>query len=116
MANTTKKRISKRKQAAVAVVVLVGSAFACFVFYNYVYVPFLKPEPQNPELLWEGTITQKVEDFEIDRDVYKLEINGTVWKYVDQIQFDKYGVGVYVYCVKLQDGVIFLSNQFPVFL
>ena len=70
------------------------------MMYEFVYKPYLQTDKPEPITLWEGEISEKYL-VSGDKPRYYLLINSTEWKEVNtQIEYEKYGIGTYVYYVQ----------------
>lgn len=104
-------RVVAASIAALFLAVIVTGAI-----YYYV-IPFINKDAveTRPELLWEGEITDKKFEFQIDHEVYFLEINGTTWMDLanQQSLYNKYPVGTFVFYIQTKDGHVLVTDPSP---
>lgn len=108
-----KKKPSKGRTIGLTIGILAISTFTFLGIYHFILVPHLFQDQPEPVLIWEGEITDKKVEIDVDHDVYSLEINGTTWFEVDWSQYNKYGISSYVYFVKINEGIYYLLDQYP---
>lgn len=113
-----KKSRSRTRVVVASVAALFLAVIAIGLFYQYL-LPFINKNAidHQPVLIWQGTITDKKMELQVDHEAYSLQINGTVWKTLDnQAMYAKYDNGSYVYYISIPDGTHVLTTDPSMYL
>jgi hypothetical protein len=113
----TKKRSCARVVAA-SVAALFLAVIAIGLIYQFV-LPYINRNERDhrPILVWQGTITDKKTEIQVDHEVYSIQLNSTVWKTLDNAaMYAKYDNGTYVYYIDIPDGTHILTTDPSLYL
>ena len=117
--NSKTQASTKQKGLEILAIVISATVVAVFLEYGLPLLPNYQPYDEGHyTLLWEGEITNKTTDIVIDHQIYYLEINGTEIKSLEnlKIEYDKYGIGTYVYAIAHGTDIWFLTNDLNAFI